>query len=134
MDSSKLKVVETIKTIKELIEFIIDYLSKKNSSLPKLVEEAINSGGIWEYKVCSIYNLEEAIEWFRKSMLKEQKTVGLVFKHKSRSWYLLYHILADSDKKEVILGTDKPFLIVKTKKIEPEFLELFSDKDLLVLK
>jgi hypothetical protein len=125
-------VIRFIRTLEDLIEFIAD-LFGENKSLSEVVEDAIASGGRWEYKICSVYKSEEAFRWFRENMIREHGVAGLIFKQKIGEWYFLHHLFMKNDKKELIFGIDKPYFVVKVKKIEDEFLDIFGDKDLLVL-
>jgi len=124
--------IRFIKTLEDLIKFIAD-LFRENKSLSEIVEDTIKSGGMWEYRICSVYKSEEAFRWFRENMVKEHGVAGLIFKQKIGEWYFLHHLFVQEDKKELIFGIDKPYFVVKVRKIEAEFLDIFGDKDLLIL-
>ena len=113
-------VIRFIRTLEDLIEFIAG-LFGENKSLLEVVEDAIESGGRWEYRICSVYKSEEAFRWFRENMIREHGVAGLIFKQKIGGWYFLHHLFMKEDKKELIFGIDKPYFVVKVKKLRMNF-------------
>ena len=78
------------------------------------------------------YSLEEAIRWLKENK-PENAYKACLFREKKAFGYILHHLYLNKSN-ELLLGSESPYLVVETIKLDKSLIDAFGDKDLIIFK
>ncbi len=78
------------------------------------------------------YSLEEAIRWLKENKPKNADKACL-FREKKMFGYTLHHLYLNENN-ELLIGSESPYLVVETIKLDKSLIDAFGDKDLIIFR
>lgn len=130
-ESTNAIVLPSIQTI--LKEIGNKYISLLSEDIEGLVKIAMN----YEEKNTEEYNLEDAVKWFKYNMsaLHNPGSKGCILKSEDDKNEIieLHHCFLNKNNKPLI-NNNSPHLLVKTLSLDPDLLNQFGDKNMILLQ